>query len=316
MQWDGHELQSGGPVSVIVAVSMLWASRAFADDVAAPTSPAPAPCAAFDATALTTAISQARDALFADDLAKIDSINGEIAAGVSCLDAPVTPEAWAPHLVTMAVVAFGRKDDWQVALASALQADPRVDRAVGEGHPIRTWALATTPAATRPAPETAMVYVDGRRVRFLPALYGPHLVQVARGSSLRSTLLLDGKGEGEWDALVGPAPVASAGLEPPPRPVVSPAVKGRRTLGWTAFGGGMAATVAGGVWVFGTGIEASTGTTTRGEWDGLVASNSAGWSLFYVGLAATGVGVWGIASAPHAVSVGVGPAGMVLSVAL
>lgn len=180
----------------------------YAGTTESPVSPGEAPdptCPALTPGQLDATVARAREALFAEDIAAVAALDAELQRRLPCLRGSlVEPAQWAPHLVTLAIAAYARNLDWQTPLASALASLPTVSRAVGAGHPVGAWAPPPPPVATRTAPSGVEVYVDGRRVSFLPPLIGPHLVQLRDGKQFATRYLPNGEADTPWDELLAP----------------------------------------------------------------------------------------------------------------
>ena len=171
-------------------------------------------CASFSSTQVAEHAADARAALFDDDLARLSDNVAQVEAQVECLSDVVPPFIWAGFLVTMSIAAYAENEDWQSPLQSAINADPTVSRVVGEGHPISSWTPPPYSAEDQtPLPRDVKVYLDGRMVRFMPALFGPHLVQIKDGKKIHSSYFADAVAD-EVLAWVG------AYAEEEPHPVV------------------------------------------------------------------------------------------------
>ena len=171
-------------------------------------------CPLMTPSELDATVARGREALFAEDIATVVAVDAELQKRLPCFrGALVEPEHWAPHLVTLSIAAYARNLDWQTPLASALASLPTVSRAVGAGHPVGAWVAPAPVAATRTAPAGVEVYVDGRRVSYLPPLVGPHLVQLRDGKQFLTRYLVNGEADAPWEELLAPfvpdVPVAS-----------------------------------------------------------------------------------------------------------
>lgn len=174
-------------------------AEAFADD------PLNAVCPLMSRAELDASVARGREALFAEDIATVAAVDAELQKRLPCFRGSlVEPEQWAPHLVTLSIAAYARNLDWQTPLASALASLPTVSRAVGAGHPVGAWVAPAPAPATRTSPAGVEVYVDGRRVSYLPPMVGPHLVQLRDGKQFLTRYLPNGEAHAPWDELLAP----------------------------------------------------------------------------------------------------------------
>jgi hypothetical protein len=218
---------------------------------------AAAACDPFPADELQQRVELARKSLFYDDMTTFRSVTAEIASRAGCIGHVVAPEVWARHLVSLSIAAYAANEDWQGPLTAALRADPTVDRGVGAAHPISRWSPPEeTEEEARPVAENARVYLDGRRVQFLPVLRGPHLVQIERDGVVTSLYLETGNVPEDWLA------------RPPKNPTREP------RAGWTTLSGRVG-------WV-----AAGQSTTEPGTWIDDRASSAAGMGFSASGAAA------------------------------
>lgn len=186
-------------------------------------------CEALTPEELGGRVSIARQALFYEEMGTFAAVAHELEERIPCLTAVPAPEVWAQHLVSLAVLAYAQDGDWQTPLASALRVHPSVDRGVGATHPIAQWSAPYEDTGTlSPVPRGVTVHIDARKVSYVPALKGPHLVQVERGGVLRSAFLVDQPIPAEW------LPVPAAEL-----PTPSTDSRAGDSIGWLAVSAGL-----------------------------------------------------------------------------
>lgn len=152
-------------------------------------------------------------------------------------------------MITLAIAAYTTNGDWQGPLEAAVRAHPSVDRAVGPNHRVRTWNPPPESGEDQIAVDQSIeLYLDGQRVRYLPPLYGPHLVQVRRDGTLQSAFLMDQPVPEAW--IAAPKRAAAASSVATAGGGVTSAVtqkskKKRRTTAALIFGAAAAGTFGG-----------------------------------------------------------------------
>jgi len=281
-------------------------------------------CEALDAARLQELVAESRDALFSEDLERFDAVGLTLAVDVPCMDDVVSAETWADYLVTLSILAYSTKGDWQSPLESALRADPAVDRVVGEGHQVRSW---TPPQiaddVSGRTPTGIDVYLDGRLVRYLTVLRGPHLIQARQGEALRSAFV-DADGADAWDAVlaapvepplvaVAESPVETeeppnADTAPPPKPEKVPMFQ---RDGWWMLGSGVLVAGGGTTLALVAYNNGTSGVRSTAHWTGLVALNTTGWTATVVGAGLMGWGTTRLVKTRR-VSVALAPGGLVV----
>jgi len=264
-------------------------------------------------------VAAARDALFNEDLEALAQTDSALVTLTPCLEAVVDPAIWASHLITISIAAFSSNDDWQAPLDSALSADPAVDRVVGQAHPIARWSPPEISAGSSSrAPSGARLYLDGRQVRYLGELWGPHLLQAQRDDTLLSVYVVSDGGQAGWSdllaALDAAAPAPQPALTAPPplgappladAPAPEPAIErsGPGAFSWILVGTGAAMTLGGATIAASTASNANQGVETISEWDAYVKKNNRGWTLGTAGVVVGGLGTLRVVRRTTAVSV-------------
>ncbi len=262
-------------------------------------------CAALTTDQLEAHIDRARQALMDEDLATVDSVQADLVAAAPCLDSVVDPELWARHLVSLAIAAYVRNDDWQTPLASALAASPTVNRVVRGDTLFARWTPPpTAPRAATTVPYDVHAWLDGRRVTVAEALRGPHLVQVEVDGVLTSRLVDADGSDAAWQALLPAAAPSAAPTTTASAPAAAPDDGGGHATPWLLAGGAAAALGTG------TGILTwsmrAQGDRDPGKQTALVGGNVAGWSVAAVGGALLGVGLVQVLDAGPTVRIGPG----------
>ena len=84
-------------------------------------SPAWAECTTLTTDTLQALITEARTAVFQDDLATFERVEAEVQREAPCLEEQVPPSVWAPHLITRAIVSYAKNEDWQPQTTSRRQ---------------------------------------------------------------------------------------------------------------------------------------------------------------------------------------------------
>ncbi|MBN2799940.1 MAG: hypothetical protein JXX28_12410 [Deltaproteobacteria bacterium] len=204
LEWSRHRRSATvSPHSgVLRAGAVLLSSLLALPALAAPV------CAPLDEEAFLSTLADARQALLDADVAAHERVMTGLQARIPCFAFVPSPESWAELLVGVAIVAHATGEDWQSPLTTALTVHPRVDRLVGEHHPLATWSPPPRPASDGPAvPDGVRVYCDGEIVTRVPPSTGWHLVQRRTGDGLATLLLVDEPIPEDWLDL---PPLASA----------------------------------------------------------------------------------------------------------
>ena len=156
---------------------------------------------------LRSTVGRATGALYESDAALHGRLIEQVFSSVPCLEFAPDPELWAELLVGLAIVRFSTDGDWQTPLTTALWLSPDIDRRVGRSHPIASFVPPARVTTQDEVPAGLRLYVDGEKVRHLPAPQGLHLYQVRDGDGWRNQLALDQGVPNAWLS----APATSSG---------------------------------------------------------------------------------------------------------
>ncbi|TNE84002.1 MAG: hypothetical protein EP330_31040 [Deltaproteobacteria bacterium] len=170
------------------------------------------PCGEAELTAadFSAWVEAADSALNHDDVLAHGQVWRQIQDGVPCMVVPVPREEWASFLQGLAVVDHAAGDDWQPALTTALLIDGELDRSWLQPE-LQAFAPLLPSTPEEALPTDAVYYVDGKRVKTLPALPGIHIVQREYVGVWEGMVIDDGVFPTAWraDVPLAPEPVTT-----------------------------------------------------------------------------------------------------------